>query len=464
MNRSRKTFFALLLLVSLFNTAARADKVDDYVREEMRRRHVPGLALAVVRDGKTVKTQGYGLASVELNAPVTPETVFEIGSISKQMTAAAIMLLVEEGKLSLDDPIGKHLPNTPDAWERVTVRHLLSHTSGLKNYTGLKGFELTARLKRDDFIKLIGAYPLAFAPGDAHSYGNTNYNLLGFIIEAASGRPYWEFMAARIFQPLGMNATRDRDPRYVIPRRANGYEWEDGQLVGRDYDLTDVFAAGAVVSTVLDLARWDAALAGDKFLRASSLERIWTPTRLNDGTLHPYGLGWHVENFRGHGRVRHTGQTAGFAASITRYRQDRLTVILLTNLGTQGLAGRINQGVAKLYLPALSLTALREQPDPDPRTTARLRDALRELLAGKASADRFTRERQKSLESANAKEFWRQISAYGTLTSLVFIERDASDKARALRYKAALGEHLLLLKFVLNDEGRIADVSVEEEE
>ncbi len=459
-----KIFSALLLVICLFPAATRADKVDDYIREQMRRRHVPGLALAVVRDGKVVKAQGYGLASVELNVPATPETVFEIGSVSKQITAAAVMLLVEEGKLTLDAPISKHLPNTPPAWASVTVRNLLTHTSGIKNYTGLHGFELTERLKRDDFIKLIGAHPLAFAPGDAHSYGNTNYNLLGFIVEAVSGQTYWQFVTTRIFKPLGMNATRDRDPRYVIPHRAEGYEWEDGQLVGRDYDLTDVFSAGAIVSTVLDLVKWDAALAGEKFLRRSSLEQVWTPTRLNGGRTHPYALGWYIEELRGHGRVRHNGQTAGFAASIARYRGDRVTVIVLTNLGTLGLAGRINQGVAKLYIPAMSLKHVREQADPDPRMTVVLRAALDELLAGKVNAGAFTQERGAALSSDGSKEFWRQVASYGPLKSLAFVEREPAEKNRALRYKAALGEHLLLLRFVVDDDGKVADVSVEEEE
>lgn len=463
--RIHRSSFLFALLVFLFCALpARADGVDDYVRDQMRRRHVPGLALAVVRDGKLVKARGYGLASVELNVPVTPETVFEIGSVTKQLTAAAVMLLVEEGKLNLDDPVGKHLPGTPDAWRSVTVRHLLTHTSGLKNYTGLKGFELTERLKREDFVRLVAAHPLAFAPGDAHAYGNTNYSLLGYVVEAASGKPYWQFVSERIFKPLGMNSTRDRDPHQVIPRRAVGYEWEDGQLVGRDYDLTDVFAAGATVSTVLDLVKWDAALAGEKLLKKSSLEQIWTPTRLNDGRTHPYALGWYVETLRGHGRVRHNGQTAGFAASIARYREDRVTIVVLTNLGTLGLAGRINQGVAKHYIPALSLKRLGEQPDPDPPRTTRLLAALTDLLAGRVEPSAFTRDRGAALASDGAREFWQHVAAYGPLKSLALVAREPADDARTLRYKAALGEHLLLVKFVLEDDGKIAEVTVEEEE
>jgi CubicO group peptidase (beta-lactamase class C family) len=468
MRQTRKATILFPVIVALLcsaSTTARADKLDDYIREEMQRRHIPGLALAVVRDGKLVKTRGYGVANVELNAPVTPETVFEIGSITKQITAVAVMLLVEDGKLDLDDPVSKHLPSTPPSWSEITVRHLLTHTSGLRNYTGLEGFELTQRLKRDDFIRMIGTYPLSFRPGDAHSYGNTNYNLLGYIVEAISGLPYWKFVTERIFTPLEMNSTRDRNPRDVIPRRASGYEWEDGRLVGRDYDLTDVFSAGATVSTVLDLVKWDAALASENLLKRTSLEKIWTPTHLNSGAVHPYALGWYVETLRGHGRVRHNGQTAGFAASIARYREDRVTVIVLCNMGTLGLAGRINQAVAKFYIPDLSLKNVHEQTDPDPRVTASLRVALRDLLAGRVGVEVFTAERGAALQSDRSKEFWRQLATYGPLRSFHFVEDEPTDNARVLRYKARLGEHLVLVRFAVADaDGKVTDVAVEEEE
>lgn len=464
MKLKRNVPAALFLLIFVFAGAARADRVDDLVREQMRRRHVPGLALAVVRDGRVVKEKGYGLASVELDVPVTPETVFEIGSVSKQITAAAVMLLVEEGKLSLDDRVSKHLPGTPDSWRDVTVRHLLTHTSGLKNYTGLDGFELTERLTREQFVKLIGAHPLAFAPGDAHSYGNTNYNLLGFIVEAASGRRYWEFVGERIFRPVGMTSAGDRDPRNVIRHRAEGYEWEGGRLVGRDYDLTDVFSAGAVVSNVRDLVKWEAALSAGRVLKPSSLEQVWTPVRLNNGKTHPYGLGWYVETLRGRRVIRHTGQTAGFAASLARYPEDRLVVVVLCNLGTIGLAGRIGQQVAKLYAPALSLANVTPRPDPEAQTSRRLRAALEGLLgAGPAEAD-FTPERFKALSNESARANWQLLSAYGPLRSFDFVEAEGAGRARTLRYRAGLGVHWLLLKFVVQEDGRVAELVVEEEE
>ena len=455
----------LLLLVGVFSAQARADRgVDAYVKAQMARRHIPGLALAVVRDGKIINARGYGLASVELKVPVTPETVFEIGSVSKQITAAAVMLLVEEGKVALDDHVSKYLPGTPAAWSGVTVRHLLTHTSGLKNYTGLPGFELTAHLSRDAFINAIAKYPPNFAPGDSWSYANTAYNLLGFIIEAASGKSYWQFVGERIFRPLRMSATADRDPRYVIKNRANGYEWQQGALVGRDYDLTDVFSAGAIVSTVLDLAKWDAALGGERLLKRASLAQIWTPVRLNDGSTYPYGFGWYIENFRGHRRLRHNGQTAGFAASIARYTDDHLTFIVLANLGDIGLAGEVSLGLAKLYIPALSLRRLPEQRDTDPQTTRQLETVLRGRLDGRVDESLFGVGVRAALSSESAKQTWQRLAADGPVKSFAFVGSETVGGVRTLRYKALLGSHLLLLKYVLAEDGKIAEMSVEEEE
>lgn len=455
---------AFLLCAPLAASPARADRIDDYVREQMRLRHIPGLALAVVRDGRVVKEAGYGLASVELDVPVSPSTVFEIGSISKQITAAAVMMLVEEGKVSLDDPIAKYIAESPASWRGVTLRHLLTHTSGLKNYNGLPGFELTERLKRAEFVKRIGAYPPSFAPGEAHSYGNTNYSLLGYVIEQVSGKSYWQFVSERIFKPLGMTATRDRDPHDIIKKRAQGYEWEDGQLVGRDYDLTDVFSAGAIVSTVQDLGKWEAGFSSGRLVKPASIEKIWTPVRLNFGATYPYGFGWYVETLRGHPVQRHGGQTAGFSASIARYPEDRVTVIVLCNIGTGGVARHIGQAIAKLYVPALSIRTLEATRDEDPQTTARLRRLLDGLLAGKPNAAMFTKDAFDSLSSAPERAIWQRIAAYGPLRAFSLAGREIEGSRRALSYRAEVGDHLLLLSFALDREGNVSELSLEEEE
>jgi CubicO group peptidase (beta-lactamase class C family) len=460
---------ALLLLASslctpLSASPARADRVDDYVREQMRLRHVPGLALAVVRDGRVIKESGYGLASVELDVPVSSSTVFEIGSISKQITATAVMMLVEAGKLSVDDPISKYIAESPANWRGVSVRHLLTHTSGIKNYNGLPGFELREHLKRAELVKRIGAYPQSFAPGEAHSYGNINYSLLGHVIEQVSGQSYWRFISERIFKPLGMTATRDRDPHDVIKNRAQGYEWQDGQLVGRDYDLTDVFSAGAIVSTVQDLEKWEAGFRTGQLLKPSSIEQMWTPARLNSGVTYPYGFGWRIETLRGHPVRGHGGQTSGFSASIALYPEDRTTVIVLCNIGTGGVASHIGQAIAKLHVPALSLSTLDIKRDEEPQTTARLRELLNGLLANKTSSAMLTKDALDSLATDPERASWQRVAAYGPLRALDVVGREAEGDRRKLSYRAEAGEHLLFLSIVLNREGKVAELRLEEEE
>lgn len=344
------TAFFLCLFVA---SNAFADKVDDYIKAQMTEKHIPGAAVSIIKNGRVKKMKGYGLANVELNVPVTKNTVFEIGSVSKQMTAAAIMLLVREGKVNLDEKISKYLPDTPESWSNVTVRHLLTHTSGIKSYSSLTGYELTKRLKRDEFIKQLGKEPLDFPTGDKYRYSNSGYNLLGFIIETVSQKSYWQFMRERIFQPLGMNSTTDRDPLQLVPNRADGYDWKNGKLIGRDYDLTDIFSAGAIVSTIEDLTKWEAAVAGDSFFSSETKKELWTPVKLNDATTYNYGLGWRLNEINKHKIIGHSGQTAGFTSDISRYVDDNLTIIVLTNLDPSGLATDLNRGIAALYIPEI---------------------------------------------------------------------------------------------------------------
>lgn len=458
--------FALFLFLMLCGIiSAYADKVDDYVRAQMRERHVPGAAVAVVKNGRVVKASGYGLANVELNVPITKETVFEIGSVTKQITAAAIMLLVEEGKIDLDEKIGRYLSIAPEAWSKVTVRHLLTHTSGVKSYTAIgSGFELTKRMKRDEFVKAIGAFPLEFEPGSRYIYSNSGYNLLGFIIETVSGKSYWDFTQARIFKPLGMNQTANRDPQCIVPNRADGYEMENGRLVGRDYDLTDVFSAGAIVSTVLDLAKWDTALRGETLLKKTSLDKMWTPFVLSDGKPYPYGFGFNVADFRGHRLVSHGGQTAGFAANLSRYVDDDLTVIVLTNLGDQGLGGAIARGIAKIYLPDISLRALKANPNSDQKITNLLETALRGRSENKVNPDLFTDEMRKSLSSERAKLLTERLASFGKLKNFVFIGSETAGKTSVYRYRAETPARTMLWRFELDESGKIAAMILEEEE
>jgi CubicO group peptidase (beta-lactamase class C family) len=347
-----KAVAATAAATSLMSFSALADAVDDYLQLQMQERRIPGLSVAIVQGGRTVKARGYGFANLEHRIPARAETVYEIGSITKQFTAALVMMLVEEGKLRLDDRLSQHLEGVPASWRLMNVRHLLTHTSGLKNYTGLEGFEVRRKLTAPQFIKILAAQPLQSAPGEKYAYCNSAYNLLGYLIERQMGQSYWQALQARILKPLGMTNSRPRDLRAVIPHRAAGYEWDQGAWVNRDSDLTDVFSAGALVSTVLDLVKWNHALNSTNLLSDASLAQMWTPAVLNHGQPLTYGLGFGVDTHKGRKNIGHSGSTSGFSASLQRFPDDRLAVIVLCNLDEQGLATKLALAVADRYLPA----------------------------------------------------------------------------------------------------------------
>ncbi len=313
--------------------------IDNYIRTEMKRQHIPGLSFAIIRDGEAVQTQDYGLANVELNVAATPDTVYHLASISKTFTAVGIMLLVEEGKVELDDTIIQYLDGLPVAWESITVRHLLTHTSGLVHESKATDEEYWKDTTDQEVIRTSIGTPLLFSPGEKAAYSNLGYQLLGMLIRKVSGMPYDEFLKERIFKPLDMTATCVYSLAEVIPNRAAGYIWNDGILQNGAYIAPTVIALanGGLLSTVRDMAKWDAALSTNKLLKQSTLIQMWTPATLNDGTEtivvgSQYGLGWMVNNFRRHTFIGHRGVTpSGFTARYLRNIKGTLTVILFTN-------------------------------------------------------------------------------------------------------------------------------------
>jgi CubicO group peptidase (beta-lactamase class C family) len=390
MNHSRLVAIILVVCSSIPSTLlGQTDKTDAYVTAEMKRRSIPGLALAVIRHGKVIKMRGYGLANVELGAPVHSDTVFDIASVTKQFTATAILLLMEEGKIRLDDQISRYLPNTPEAWKLITVRHLLTHTAG---FPGI-GFEFKTLPERRNYYTTAQMFKAAtenlmsFAPGEQWRYSNVGYFLLGMIIEKASGQSYREFVTERFFKPLNMAATSVPDQWAIIKNRADGYTLRDGELVhNRRRALIQLPSSGGILSTVKDLVRWDAVLESGKLVKRSSLELMWTAVRLNDGTTHPYGFGWFVDERRGHSVISHAGSTG---AEYSRYPDHGLTVIVLSNLGPRndipGVevdAWGITEGVAAQYISGLRLSLLREEPDHNPERTQQLRGFLRSIAYG----------------------------------------------------------------------------------
>jgi D-alanyl-D-alanine carboxypeptidase len=357
---NRTPLFALVLLLTA-TVAARADKVDDYVKAEMQKQHVPGLSLAVIKDGKIIKVEGYGLANVELSVPARPEAVYKIGSVSKQFIASGIMLLIQESRVSLDDKISKFLEGTPATWKEITVRHLLTHTSGIVREA--PGFDPFKIQNDADVIKTAYPLPLRFAPGEKYEYCNVGYFALAEIIRKVTGKPWGDYLNERLFLPLEMNATRTTTMTEIVQNRANGYVWRDGKLRNADIFFA-LRPSGAFLSSVLDLAKWDAALYTDRILKQSVRDQMWSPVKLNNGASHPYGFGWQLDTVGGHRRVHHGGSLPGFRAALARFVDDKLTVVVLTN-GDNANPSAIALGVADLYI--LGLIPKRTVARIDPR-------------------------------------------------------------------------------------------------
>ena len=342
--------FQLAFVSSVFG---QSEKVDEYIKAEMLRQNIPGLSLAVVKEGKVIKAKGYGLANVETNVPVTTETVFKIGSVSKPIIAEGIMLLVEEGKISLDDKISKYLEDAPESWKDNTVRHFLTHSSGIIREA--PGFN-PAKIQPDaDVIKSAYDAPLRFAPGEKYEYCNVCYFSLAEIIRRVSGKSWSDFLTERIFKPSGMSATRTTTISDIVPNRANAYSLQSGKLQNADVFLA-LRPSGAFLSTVSDLAKWEATLYSSNSLKPATRALMWTPFKFNDGTNSVYGLGWQTDEVKGRRRIHHGGTLNGFKSEFARFVDDKITVIVLTNLN-EAKPAEISVGVAGFYIPALAQTS-----------------------------------------------------------------------------------------------------------
>ena len=323
-------------------------RVDEYVAGEIKTQRIPGVSVAVIKNGQIILAKGYGFANVEHQVPVKPETIFQSGSVGKQFTATGVMMLVEAGKISLDDKISKYLTEAPESWKEITVRHLLTHTAGTTDYP--RDFDFRRDYTEDELLKRAAAIPLAFQPGEKWSYSNLGYVMLGILIHKVSGKFYGDFLQENIFKPLGMNTARIISEADIVMNRSAGYHLVKGELKNQEWvsPSLNTTADGALYLTVLDMAKWDAALYSEKLLKRSSLDQMWTPVKLNNGKTPPYGFGWAIGEVRGHHFVEHGGSWQGFKAFIARYVDDKLTVVIFANL-SQANEGRIARGVAEIY-------------------------------------------------------------------------------------------------------------------
>jgi CubicO group peptidase (beta-lactamase class C family) len=324
----RYTFVVLLFLVVPAIGQDAASKLDEYLNSITKDRLFSG-AVLVAQNGKILLSKGYGMANIELDVPNTAQTRFRLGSITKQFTAASILLLQEQGKLSVSDSVCKYIADCPAAWQPVTVHHLLNHSGGVPNFTSFPDYQKTMMIPSpiESTIARFKDRPLTFTPGEKMSYSNSGYILLGAVIEKVSGQSYADFLRARILDPLKMNATGYDRSDVIIKGRAAGYSDKGANWVNAAHiDMSIPHAAGAMYSTVEDLYIWDQALYTDKLLNAKSKESMFTPG------LNNYGYGFGITTPNNRKMISHGGGIDGFATHIARYPDDRVTVIVLSNL------------------------------------------------------------------------------------------------------------------------------------
>lgn len=441
-------------------------QVDTYMAEVMKGLRIPGASIAIVREGKVIKARGYGLANVEHKVAAKPETVYLLASITKSFTATAITMLVEEGKIGLDDRISKYLDDTPDSWKEITVRHLLTHTAGLKDrFEGRTAQDWLLTFTTPVMYKAARETPVDFTPGTNWQYSDQGYFLLGMIIEKVSGKSYRAFLAERIFTPLGMTRTTTIRLAEIIPDMASGYTLVGTTLYHNnrrtDYGVVSHFG---IISTVLDLAKWDAALYGEKLLKQSTLAQMWTPAPLKDGTvprstLGSYGLGWFLDDFFGHRIVEHAGSTG---TCIRRLPDDKTTVIVLTNL--EALAGgdapSMARQIARMYVPALTWVAVKPKPDPDPKQSQALREEILRVAEGKPDISLYTPIYGPAVKTAtqSSVRFYKSI---GPLKTFTYLGSKPNGVGRIFYYRADYRGMTLFYTVSLTKEGKIDSLSGE---
>lgn len=364
------------LLFLIFASTARAEeqipeKLQKYLQACAEVEDFSGSVL-VTHHGQTLLAKGYGLANHEHDVANAPNTKFRLGSITKQFTAMAILLLQEQGRLSVDDPVSKHLPATPDAWEAITIHHLLSHTSGLPNFTSFPEYTKRWMLPSPptETIQRFVDKPLEFAPGEQFSYSNSGYIVLGAIIEKVSGQSYAEFVGKNIFGPLGMNDSGYDTHDAILMHRAAGYQRDGEGIKNAPYlDMTQPHAAGALYSTVEDLARWDEAITEGKLLSPAAREKMFTIVKGN------YAYGWQVTQRGGRQQTAHGGGINGFATYILRVPDEKLCVVVLSNV-VPSQTGRMAGDLASIVLGE-------DYATPRARPLARVDPKLYDLYVGR---------------------------------------------------------------------------------
>ena len=467
--RASAAAFAILLLLPIAAAAAPAEqvssetvaRVDATVAKTLSIGHIPGMSISVSRDGTIVYSNAFGYANLARHTPATVQTHYEIGSITKQFTATAILQLKEAGKLSIDDTLGKWIPEYPRG-AKITIRELLQQTTGIPDYTDSNGFVKIAGTKKPSFaamMALIAGKPLEFAPGSRFSYSNTNYIVLGEIVERASHTPYETYVRAHLFEPAGMASSGFIDDEAALQPMAAGYTVDKkGVKVAPPLLSGWAWSAGAIVSTVDDMQNWDAALLRGKLINQTDLAAMFSPGKPAWDKNAWYAYGWVVDSADGHKRIWHNGGTFGFLSANLLFPKDRVAIVVLQN----GTSMAAPESTAMRVFEALepSAAVATSAAGEDPAVTARLRDWVGRLESGNLDRSQLTPRMSAHLSPSMVAEIKTEMAPLGAPQQLLYVSKSVTPRGTIYTYRAVFAAATFNLHIAIDTQGKIGGLTM----
>lgn len=448
-------FAGLLLFILTSVGEVRADKIDDYLRAQMVKNHIPGLSVAVVRKGKVIKLKSYGVANLEWNQPATPDTAFQIASSTKPFTGTALMMLVEDGKISLDDKVSKYLTDAPASWQNITIRHLATHSSGITNRV-----PANADASVEEFVKAAYPLDLDYQPGEKSAYGLTDFVVLTHIIEKVSGQNFTDFLKTKLLDRFQMSnsgfeyASEIAAMRFanVVKKRATVYQRQENvQKIYWYLYPPRTYSAGGMFSTAADIAKFFVAFDEGKVLSEKNLEQMWKQDELGDGSLNGFGIGWVVGSYNGHKTVGHSGGPA--LGDILRFPSEKLSIVVLSN--EQRLYPYLAKGIADFYFPPTPVKEIAGIADNDDEITEMVKGFLADGMRDKLDSTLFTAESQKNFVP---NYFTFGLPFFGALENLdsIVLLKNKEDQNKIIRqYRTIHGKKAVIWTFVFDQDKKI---------
>ena len=410
-------------------------KIEELVRNTMLENQIPGAALAVIKNNDVIVSEGFGYANLESKVPVNSKTIFQSGSVGKQFTSAGIMKMVEENLLRLDESILKYISDGPKKWKSITIRHLMTHSSGIPDYTS-EEFDYSKNYSEEDLVEMASKLDLEFSAGKRWNYSNTGYVLLGVIMSRVAKKPYWEYLDEHIFTPAGMHSIRINTEKDIVPNKAKGYipSKEGYQHASYVAPITNTTADGSMLLSLEDLLAWNSTVKNKMILKRKSWNLILSPMKLNSGNNYPYGFGWFIEKKNEKTVHQHGGTWQGFTAQIFRFIEDELEVLLLTNARSIA-AYELPRKIAALINPSLKAQSLPTKPivDEMPEITKLIREKLINISNGKLELDDFSFIRQTVFPRIK-KALISQIEGFDPPSRMELLSKEIVGDDTALQY------------------------------